>query len=214
MPISLALLSALAVMQSAAMPPPILYIAREPVLAGHEAEYRAIEEETARLSAKLGCPHPYLAMESLTGPKEIWWFNGFSSPEEQKQVGDAYATNAPFAAAMNRNRERKAAAIGKVVGLAANYRADLSRGTPWTIGRSRFLVIAVSKDRPSGDATVFQSTDGAFFSFRPAASRAEADQLAASSPGATVATLRPAYSFPAKDWIAADPQAWRASRRP
>src|SRR5204863_399790 len=26
------------------------------------------------LSARLGCTHPYLAMESLTGPKEIWWF--------------------------------------------------------------------------------------------------------------------------------------------
>src|SRR5580704_14754908 len=76
----------LAMMQSVQMPAPILLIAREPLVAGRENEYREIEEETARLSAKLGCPHPCLAMESLTGPKEIWWFNGFDSSEDQRQA--------------------------------------------------------------------------------------------------------------------------------
>src|SRR5579864_5101716 len=105
MPSLIALLLGLAMMQSVPIPSPILYIAREPLVAGGENVYRKIEQETARLSARLGCPHPYLAMESLTGPKEIWWFNGFASPEEQKRVGEAYQSNAPFSAAMNRNRE-------------------------------------------------------------------------------------------------------------
>ena len=148
MPIPIAFLMALAVLPSVSMPPPILFIAREPLRPGHEAEYRRIEEETARLSAKLGCPHPYLAMESLTGPKEIWWFNGFDSADEQKRVGEAYETNAPFAAAMNKNRERKAPATGKVTQFAANYRPDLTRGAPWIIGRGRFAVIAIGKDQP------------------------------------------------------------------
>src|SRR5437660_11545918 len=113
-------------MQSVPVLTPILLIAREPLVAGHENAYREIEEETARLSAKLGCPHPYLAAESLAGPKEIWWFNGFSSPDEQRQVGEAYEKNAPFAAALNRNRERKAPATGKVTELVANYRPDLT----------------------------------------------------------------------------------------
>src|SRR5258708_1454539 len=94
MPISIALLLGLAMMQSVPMPSPILLIAREPLVAGRENAYREIEEETARLSARLGCPHPYLAMESLTGPKEIWWFNGFDSPEDQRQVAEAYERNA------------------------------------------------------------------------------------------------------------------------
>ena len=62
---SVAHLSGLALMQSVPMPTPILLIAREPLVAGREDAYREIEEETARLSAKLQCPHPYLAMESL-----------------------------------------------------------------------------------------------------------------------------------------------------
>src|SRR5260370_11569808 len=87
MPISIALQLGLAMMQSLPMPSPILYIAREPLVAGRENAYREIEEVTARLSAKLGCPHPYLAMESLTGPKEICWLNGFDWPEAQRQAG-------------------------------------------------------------------------------------------------------------------------------
>ena len=48
-------------MHSVPVPSPILLIAREPLVAGRENEYREIEEETTGLSARLGCPHPYLA---------------------------------------------------------------------------------------------------------------------------------------------------------
>jgi hypothetical protein len=214
MPVPIALLLTLALAQPAATPPPILYIAREPILAGHEAEYRAIEEDTARLSATLGCPHPYLAMETLTGPKEIWWFNGFQSSEELTRVGEAYRSNAPFAAAQNRNRERKAAAIGKVVEVAAKYRPDLTHGAPWIVGHGRLAVIAISRDPPAGRGTVFEGADGAFYAISPARSRKQADRLAASTPGATVVEARPLFSFPAKDWVDADPGFWRADGRP
>src|SRR5580698_1837584 len=111
-------------LQTVQMPEPILLIAREPLVAGHENEYREIEEETARLSVKLGCPHPYLAMESLTGPKEIWWFNGFDSPEDQEQVAQAYQKNAPFSKMLKKNRDRKAPVTGKVTEIVVNYRLD------------------------------------------------------------------------------------------
>src|SRR5689334_15110622 len=125
-------------MQTAPMPSPILLIAREPLVAGGENAYRKIEEETARLSAKLGCPHPYLAMESLTGPKQVWWFNGFDSPEDQRQVGEAYEKNAPFSAALKRNSDRKAPVTGKVTEVVAQYRSDLTSGVPWILGHGRF----------------------------------------------------------------------------
>jgi hypothetical protein len=183
------------------------------VLTGRENEYRKIEEDTARLSAALGCPHPYLAMESLTGPKEIWWFNGFDSPEDQKQVGEAYQNNASFSAALKKNSDRKAPVTGKVIEVYAQYRPDLSTGAPWILGHARFLAIAVSPDRPTGAGTVFQAADGTFFVFSPARTRRQADRLAASIPGSTVVVIRPSFSFPAKDWVAADPQFWRANPR-
>jgi hypothetical protein len=200
-------------MQCAPIPSPILFIAREPLVLGREDAYREIEEETARLSAKLGCPHPYLAMESLTGPKEIWWFNGFDSPEDQRQVAEAYEKNVPFSAALKRNSDRKAPVTGKVNEIVAQYRPDISSGVPWILGQGRFLVIAFTKDRPSGAGTVFQAAGGTFFVFSPARTRKQADRLAASIPGSTVAVVRPSLSFPATDWVAADPRFWRANAR-
>jgi len=191
----------LAMMQSVPTPKPILFIAREPLLAGYENEYRKIEQETARLSAKLGCPHPYLAMESLTGPKEIWWFNAFDSPRHQKQIAEAYAKNAPFSAALKKNADRKAVVTGKVAECVTKYRPNLSSGVPWILGRGRFLVIAVSKDQPSSPGTVFEAADGTFFLFSPAQTRKQADHLHASVPDSILATVRPSFSFPAKEWV-------------
>ena len=113
-------------------------------------------------------PDYYLA---LTGPKGIWWFNGFDSPEEQNQVAEAYKTNAAFAAALKKNSDRKAQFIGKVSELAARYRPDLGSGAPWILGQGRFLVIAVTKERPSGRGTVFQADDGTFFVLSSARTR-------------------------------------------
>jgi hypothetical protein len=217
MPISIALLLGFAPMQSvtqsAPTPPPILLIAREPLVPGRENAYRKIEEETARLSATLGCPHPYLAMESLTGPKEIWWFNGFDSPEDQRQVGEAYQKNRPFSAALKTNSERKASVTGRVIEIFAQYRPELSSGIPWILGHGRYFVIAVGKNRPSGAGTVFQAADVTSFVFSPARTRKQADRLATSIPGSTVVVVRPSLSFPAKDWVAADPQFWRTKGR-
>src|SRR5215831_9855054 len=201
------------VMQSVPTPMPILLIAREPLVVGRENEYREIEEETARLSVKLGCPHPYLAMESLTGPKEVWWLNGFDSPEDQRQVAQAYEKNAPFSAALKKNSGRKAPVTGKVIEIVEQYRPDLTNGVPWILGHGRFLVIAVTKDRPAGAGTVFQAADGTFFVFSPARTRKQADRLAASIPGSIVVVVRPAFSFPAKDWVAADPRFWFSAAR-
>jgi hypothetical protein len=137
------------------------------LVAGRENAYREIEEETARLSASLGCPHPYLAMESLTGPKEIWWFNGFDSPEDQRQVAEAYQKNTPFSAALKKNSDRKAPVTGKVIEVVAQYRSDLTSGIRWVFGHGHFLAIAVSKDRPSRAGTFFkQPTEHSSFSHR------------------------------------------------
>ena len=212
--IPVALLLGLVMQPSAPMQPPqILFIAREPLQPGGEKEYWEIEEETARLSVQLGCPHPYLAAESLTGPKEIWWFNGFDSPEDEKQVAEAYAKNVPFSAALKKNSDRKTKVSGKPTEVTARYRPDFTSGTPWILGHGRFLVIAVSKGRPPGAGTVFEAADGTCFVIASAGTRKEAERISASLPDSRVFAIRPSISFPAKDWVAADRQFWR-SRNP
>jgi hypothetical protein len=93
-------------------PQMILQIYREPLKPGSEAAYRAIEEDTARVCANLKCPHPHLAIESLTGPKEVWWLNTFESDAQKQQVTDAYAKSLALMTVLQRNSKRKASVTG------------------------------------------------------------------------------------------------------
>jgi hypothetical protein len=103
-------------------PPQILQIYREPLMPGAEGRYRRIEEHTARLSAKLGCRHPYLGIESLTAPKELWWLNGYNSMAEHKQVVEECAKNKRLITALKKNSQQKASLTGKNVEVFPNYR--------------------------------------------------------------------------------------------
>jgi hypothetical protein len=60
-------------------PPRILQIYREHWSPGQERENREIEDDAQRICIDLGCPHPYLRVESLSEPKEVWFFNGYDS---------------------------------------------------------------------------------------------------------------------------------------
>jgi len=82
-------------------PSQILQIYRDSLKGGSEATYKAIEEDAARICADLKCPHPHLAIESLTGPKEVWWLNAFASEAEKQRVVSDYANNRPLMAALD-----------------------------------------------------------------------------------------------------------------
>jgi len=192
---------------------PLLQIVREPLKPGNDTAFRAIEEERARVSAALGCPHPYLGAESLTGPKEAWWFNGYQSVTEQQRVYDAYAKNTALMAALQKSAKPKADLTLKPIEAFARHRADLSAGTPWLLGHGRYLVVAVSKSHSGGPmGTVFEDLDGTRFIIMPAETRQEADAAKASAGlEVTILAVRPSWSFPISDWIAADPPFWRST---
>lgn len=88
-------------------PPQILQIYRDPLTQGREAAYKAVEQEAARICARLSFPHPHLAMESLTGPKEVWWLNAFASEAERQGVSSDYAKNPALVAALEGIGRRK-----------------------------------------------------------------------------------------------------------
>jgi hypothetical protein len=195
-------------------PPPLLQIYREPLQPGSEAAYRENEGETARLCAELKCPHAYLGIESLTGPKEVWYFNGYQTEEEKKQVADDYARNAPLMAALERSGRRKASLTGTHADVLARHRADLSRGVPWVLGRGRFLVITMMKGDPEVRGSVFEAEDGTRFVFLPARTQGEAEAAAAAAgPETRVFAVRPEWSHPSEGWMAADPDFWEGARR-
>jgi hypothetical protein len=180
---------------------------------GTEAAYHAIEEDTARLAAALGCPHPYLGAESLSGAKEMWWFNGYESADEQKQVADDYAKNTRWMAALQLNSKRKAILTHEGIEVSASYRRDLSAGRPWILGHGRFLVITRTKSERRITGTTFEAPDGTRFIVTPAGSRQEADVTQAlAGAESNILAVRPSWSFPATEWIAADPPFWQPNR--
>ena len=193
-------------------PPALLQVVREPLKPGTEAAFNAIEEERARMSATLGCPHPYLGAESVSGPKEAWWFNGYHSATERQQVYDAYAKNTPLMAAFQKSVTPKADLTLTPIEVFLSYSPDRSAGTQWTLGRGRYLVITRVDGTGRLIGTVFEGTDGTGFLVRSAETREEVEAMKVSAGQDTaVLTIRPSWSFPAAEWIAADPEFWRAS---
>jgi len=191
-------------------PPAVLEIFRDRLTPGREGAFRAVEEDAARACVDCRCPHPHLALESLTGATEVWWLNAFESEEEKQRVIDAYAANAALTAALAAISKRREGLTTGVDGFAS-YRPDLSRGAGWQPAGARFAVVTETRGVPPGEGSVFAGADGTRFVLRPARAREEADALAAAAGGAPetrVFAVRPYWGYPAAAWVAADPEFW------
>ena len=193
--------------------PRLLFIAREFWKAGHEAALNRMEGEAARICIGLGVPHPFLAVESLTGSKEVWYINGFDSSDEVSQVAAAYSKNPALTSAMKRFATERAAFASEPSREAlAAYRPELSRGPEWVLGHGRFLVIAVTRGNTQSDGTVFETDDGVRIVIIAAETRADAEKKLSSAGGdAKIFAVRPEFSMPAAEWIAGDPSFWASS---
>jgi hypothetical protein len=202
-------------------PPTILLIHRDRLKPGNEAAYRKIEEDTARImrgalpltaEQEVRFPSPYMAAELLNGPQEVWFFTGWNSMADYERVGDEYRRKAPapLVAALERNSKKKASLTLEPVSVFANYRQDLSSGESWNVGRGRFLVITVTNRSARFEATVFETADQMRFVMIAAQTREDADSKAvAAGPEAKVFAVRPYWSRPAREWVAADRAFWQ-----
>ena len=190
--------------------PEILQIYRDSLKRGSEADFKAIEEDAARICADLHCPNAHLAMESLTGPTEVWWLTPYASEADKRRVANGYANNPALMAALDGIAKRKVGLVGTPVDVFANYRADLSRGALWNVAGARFFVVTVTKRDPHTEGSVFETVDGTRFIFRAVGSRQQAAAIAAASgSNTTLFAVRPYWGMPAREWIAADPEFWR-----
>jgi hypothetical protein len=190
--------------------PQILQIYRDRLKPRRRTAYDRIEREIASDCAEFGFPHAYLAIEPLTGPREVWFLNGWESEAEQKQVADEYLKNAALVEALERHAKRKSSLDLEPVNEFAYYRPELSRGDPWSMGVGRFLVITVTKARRRFNGTVFETPDHNRLALLAVTTRKEAGaHAAAAGHEARIFAVRPYWSNPAAHWVAADPGFWR-----
>jgi hypothetical protein len=195
------------------MPPPeILQIYRDFLNAGQEAAFRAVEEEAARICADLQCPNVHLAIESLAPPAEVWWLTPYESEADQARVAHGYATNAQLMAALRGISNRKNGIVGPAVDIVALYNRTSSSAASWQLAGARFFVVDATTAGRRRDAVIFDGPDGSQFAFKPLHTQKEAEATAAAwGAGARVFAVRPYWGMPAKEWMAADPEFWKAS---
>lgn len=203
------LANTLAMAQSA---PRILLIAREPVKPGAEAEYDRVESETATLAVKDGCPHPYLALQPLSGAKnEVWWFNGFDSQNELDLVAEAYKTNLAWNAALTKNQKRKELMTGKIVDQLTDLEPQ-AHSQPWALGRTHYVVVAINPAALLSGSNVFKGRDGTRYEILTANTREEAERVARGK-DFVVLEVVPRWSFPAKEWVEGNRELWKAATK-
>ena len=88
-------------------------------------------------------------------------------------------------------------------------RSDLS-ASALRIAGSRFFVVTTGSESQAAVGTVFQAPDGSRFIFAAAHKADAADDLGARmGTSARILRVRPEWSFPDRDWIAADPGFWK-----
>jgi hypothetical protein len=194
-------------------PPRFMYIYRDSLKRGVDSTYRAIEDDGAQICVDLTCPNPYVALESLSGRHEAWWLNAFASEADTVRVVDAYAANRPLAEALRAVAQRKASLIGTPISGFGVYRPDLSRGPAWSVARARYVLVTVTEDHRPARGSVWEMADSTVYILRTARTRKQAEALAREV-GARIFAVRPTWSMPAPEWVAADPGFWRLAPAP
>ena len=203
--ITVALLATISVIAQAD-PPQLLQIVREPINAGDEAAYEEIESETAAACVALECPHPHVALETLAGQKEIWWFNFFESEEQRLQVTRDYESNRPLMEVLARNGERKSMHTGQVTDVVSRYRPGLGREVGWDLLGARYVIVIFGEAAIEAGGPIFEEPTGAYFGIRFFKTLEDAKRLAGSE--ATVLRIRPSWGLPAQEWLDADRDFW------
>jgi hypothetical protein len=145
----LAVWSVPAVAQSATAgtPPAILEIYRDQVKPGKMADYTRLEGEAAR-----ACAHasiwPYLAMQAVTGPQEVWFVSGFDSYAAMEKSAEPFVRNAGLAAELGKMMEAKAALVNDPHTVILEYREDLGRNKGLVSAQARFFNVTVVRVYP------------------------------------------------------------------
>ena len=182
-----------------ARPPQILEIYRDYLKPEAVAANRTLEKRAEQLCETLGFQHPYLTIESVSAPPEMWYFNGFESQAEVEKLRREYAQNTKLMAALGEIvQQKQPLKRSESTDEFASYRPDLSRGDPWIVGRGRFLVIAFFHNDPPLSGTVFEINDGGRMLVRTAQTSSEARALAASA-GPTARIFRSFFYFRPRD---------------
>ncbi len=192
--------------------PQILRIDRYGLKPGTEKAVQHLQKQAALAMVRWGCPHPCLAVESLTGPKEIWRLTGYQSATEQSRVAQAMENNAGLLRELERIESQIAVLIGCPSTLLAHYTGNAHQGARWAMGRGHYLVVSPNHGETQPHGAVFQEAGGLQYGIATARTRQAAEnQAAEAGPRSQVFAVRPTWGMPAPAWMRCDHSFWNSS---
>lgn len=106
-------------------PPPVIQIGRESVKEGRSAAHRKVETDWARAFRRAKYPYHYLALETMTGPSEVWFVSAYPSFAAIEE-GDKLIESGPLKNEMDLLDARDGELRSASRSMIAIYRQDMS----------------------------------------------------------------------------------------
>ena len=128
--------------------PKFLHVAREQLKLGRSAEHSRWEAGWPAAFEKAKSPDTYIALESVTGPAEVWYVIPFSS---HAAYGDSMAkqdADPALSAELERLSRGDAEFVSEVNTMDAAARPELSFGTFPDLAKMRFWEITTFRVKP------------------------------------------------------------------
>jgi hypothetical protein len=182
--------------QSAPAPPAILQVYRDQVKPGKMAEYVRVEGDAAHACARAGT-WPYLTVQAITGPQEVWFVSGFDSYAAMEKSAEPFARSATLAAELGKLMEAKATLVNDPHTVFLEYREDLGRNKGLMSTQTRFFNVTVVRVFP-GHEKEFEDSQRIVRSVRERAGAADnrvVYQVVSGMPGNTYMVFSPYHSF-------------------
>jgi hypothetical protein len=123
-----------------AAPPDILQIYRDPVKPGKMPEYIKVEGEAAQACSRANT-WPYVTMQSVTGPQEVWFVSGFETYAAMERSAEPFVRNAALSQELGRLMEAKTNLVTEPRTVFLRYRDDLGRNSGLVPPGTRFFTV-------------------------------------------------------------------------
>jgi hypothetical protein len=155
--IALAVVLAAGSLSAQVMPaPPYLEIFREEVKAGRAGPHVQAEAGWPRAFAKAKIPNNYLAMTTLYGPSEAWFFEGHASVADIEAVNKAIEAAPGLTRELDRLSQADGANVNGLHRLLARHLPEASNGPNIDPAEMRVWEITIFRVRPGKEGSFYE----------------------------------------------------------
>jgi hypothetical protein len=137
-------------------PPPYLEIFREEVKVGRAVAHVQTEAGWPRAFAKAKIANNYVAMTTMFGPNEAWFFEGHGSVAEIEAVNQAIEAAPGLTQELDRLSQADAANVNTLRTLLARYLPEASNGPNINPAEMRVWEVTIFRVRPGKEGSFYE----------------------------------------------------------